>query len=146
MKSNEEEIYKQLHESQAKYTYFLLAGAASAIALAVSDTRDCHISWTMLPLGLSVLSWGVSFFAGCRNRQYFHSTLYANFNLILAEEGRHPQIPEHPQIVAAAAEGITKAAEVNSTTANKWTALQFRLLVSEGVFYLAWHITRMCIN
>lgn len=144
MESVDKELHKQLHESQAKYTYFLLAGAASGIALAISETRDSNIAWSMLPLGISVFCWALSFFAGCRNRQYFHSTLYANFNMILIEEGRHPDIPQHPQLVAAATEGIKKAAEENSTTANKWAHRQFWLLVIGGLFYVVWHIIRMC--
>jgi hypothetical protein len=114
-----EQIHKQLHESQSKYTYFLLAAAASGIAFAVQRTTGRQIDWSMLLLGLAVLSWAISFFAGCRNRQYFHSTLIANFNLILVENGEHPDFFPNTQIVAAVTEAINNAAKRNSTIGNK---------------------------
>jgi len=141
-----EQIHKQLHESQAKYTYFLLAAAASGIAFAVQRTTGRQIHWSMLLLGLAVLSWAISFFAGCRNRQYFHSTLIANFNLILVENGEHPDFSPNTQIVAAVTEAINNAAKHNSTIGNKWALRQFRLLILGAVFFIAWHITEMCIK
>jgi len=60
------EIYKQHREAQNKYAYFLLAVAASAIALSLKRTTNLKITYSMIPLALAVLSWGFSFFCGCR--------------------------------------------------------------------------------
>lgn len=143
MSEMKSQMANQLHEAQAKYTYFLLAVAASAIAFAIQKTSGCHLDWSMLPLGLAVFSWAVSFFAGCRNRAYFSSTLYANLALLDLRDGSHPESPSHPDAVAAACEGVQRAAEQNSSSANFWGHLQFRLLVAGAVLFLTWHVLEM---
>lgn len=136
-------LSQQLGDAQSKYIYFLLAISASCIALSVQRTTGHYLSWDLFPLGLAVISWGGSFFAGCRNRLYFSSTLYANLALLQVQEGNHPGVPYHPDAIAAASEGIRKAAEHNSSMANFWGKLQFRLLVLGAVFFITWHIIEM---
>ncbi len=136
-------ISQQLSEAQSKYTYFLMAVAASAIALAVQRTTGKPLNWEMIPLGLAVACWAGSFFAGCRNRAYFSSTLYANGALLQIQDGTHPDVPFHPDTVKAASQGVREAAEENSSMANFWGHLQFRLLVSGVISFLVWHIIVM---
>jgi len=136
-------LSKQLAETQSKYTYFLLAVAASAIALSVQRTTGLPLSSSVIPLGLAVACWAGSFFAGCRNRGYFSSTLYANAALLQVQDGTHPGVPRHPDAVAAAAEGVREAAEHNSSMANFWGHLQFRLLVLGAICFFVWHIIEM---
>jgi len=134
---------KQLREEQGKYTYFLLAAAASCIALAVQRTTGSVLAWSHLPLGLAVVCWAGSFWAGCYNRRYFSSTLYANVALLQLEDGSHPDQPDHPILVRAAMEGVMNAAEKSSTAANRWGQWQFRLLVSGALLFLLWHVLQM---
>jgi len=143
MSELKEQIAQQLGDAQSKYTYFLLAVAGSAIAFAVPRTTDRPLDYTLLLLGFAVLSWGGSFFAGCRNRAYFSSTLYSNLALLQLQDSTHPKSPHDPQAVAAACEGVRIAADKNSSAANFWGKLQFRLLVLGAVFFLVWHVTVM---
>lgn len=143
MSDMKEQLAKQLQEAQAKYTYFLLATAASGIALAVQRTTGQTLGWDHLLLGLAVVLWGASFFAGCRNRAYFSSTLYANVALLQLQDGSHPEAPTHPQAVGAACEGVRTAAASNSASGNTWGKWQFRLLIAGALFFLAWHIVCM---
>jgi len=136
-------LSKQLAEAQSKYTYFLLAVAASAIALVVQRTTGRTLDWNMIPLGLAVTCWAGSFFAGCRNRCYFSSTLYANAALLQVHDGTHPDVSSNPDIVASAAQGVREAAEHNSSMANFWGHLQFRLLVIGAVCFMVWHVIEM---
>ncbi len=136
-------LSKQLADAQTRYTYFLLAVAASAIALVVQRTTGRSLNLDMIPLGLAVACWAVSFFAGCRNRAYFSSTLYANAALLQVQDGTHPDVPGHPDAIAAASQGIREAADHNSSMANFWGHLQFRLLVLGALCFLVWHIMEM---
>ena len=136
-------LSKQLAEAQTKYTYFLLAIAASAIALVIQRTTGRPINWNMVPLGLAVICWAGSFFAGCRNRGYFSSTLYANIALLQFQKGTHPDTPMNPDFAAAAAQGVREAAEHNSSMANFWGHLQFRLLVLGALCFMSWHVIVM---
>ena len=138
-----ENLSKQLSDAQSKYTYFLLAIAASAIAFAIQRTTGRNLTWGMIPLGLAVICWAFSFFSGCRNRAYFSSTLYANLALLQIQNGTIPTNPLFPLEAINAAEGIKKAAKDNSSMANLWGHLQFRLLVAGAVFFLAWHVIEM---
>ncbi len=97
-------LSNKLSETQTKYTYFLFAVAASAIAFSIQRTTGETLSWCQIPLGLAVVCWAGSFFSGCRNRAYFGSTLHANIELVKIQNGTHSGIPSHPVIVAAAAE------------------------------------------
>lgn len=139
-------ISNQLTESQSKYTYFLLAAAASAIALVVKRTTGLVLSFDMLPLGLSVTCWGWSFFSGCQNRKYYNSSLYANFALVQVQNGTHDGIPDHPQYIKAASEGVKDAIEINSSKANVWGHRQFRFLILGAIFFLIWHVLGMLPN
>lgn len=84
------EVVGALHTSQDKYTYFLLAAAATAIGFTVTQTRSAVLAWSLLPLAFAVISWGLSFYLGCRRMHFYQSTLHANANLLVIESGRHP--------------------------------------------------------
>jgi len=134
------EVYRQLRIAQDKYTYFLLAAAGAAIALAINQTQDSTLTWSQLPLAAAVLCWGLSFFFGCRHLAYVSSTLYANAELIKVESGDHPDLGKHPQLMSAASEGIRQAINDNSESANSFSHWQFRFLVTGALFYIAWHV------
>ena len=140
------EVYKALREAQNKYTYFLLAAAGAAIALAVNQTQGTAMAWSQIPLAAAGLSWGLSFFFGCRHLAYVNSTLYANAELLRVERGQHPEVGAHPQMMAAASEGIRRAIETNSERANRLGHLQFRFLIAGAVLYVVWHILEMYLR
>ncbi len=61
------EMHKQHRMGQDKYTYFILAVAAAGIAFSIEKTTGQKLSWSMLPLGVAVILWAISFFFGCKN-------------------------------------------------------------------------------
>lgn len=140
------ELHRQLRTAQDKYTYFLLAAAASGIGFAIHQTNDKLLAWSMVPLALGVISWALSFFFGCRHVLYVNSTIYANYELLRVQKGLHPQAGTHPQAIAAASEGIRQAIEGNNEQATGFARLQFRLLILGALFYVAWHILEMAIR
>ena len=99
-----------------------------------------------MPLGAAVLCWGLSFFFGCRHLAYVSSTLYANAELLRVEGGQHPDVGMHPQIIAAASEGIRQATEDNSNRANRLGHMQFRFLIIGAMLYIGWHIWEMWLR
>jgi len=143
MSDLKKDFNRQLNEAQNKYTYFLLAVAASAIALAVQRTTNRSLDGSLILLGFAVLSWAASFGAGCRNRAFFMSTLYANVALQQLQDGSHPNCHSRPEIVDTACEEVRSAAHASSSSANLWGKLQFQLLVLGALFFLAWHIQEM---
>jgi len=142
---NIREVHRQLRVSQDKYTYFILAVAGAAVALAIRETHGTAITWPPSLVGLAVLSWGISFFYGCRHLEYVNSTLYANADLLKVQNGIHPQYNTSPEIALAAVEGIRDAVESNSKKAGRLARWQFRLLVIGALFYIGWHIWEMVL-
>jgi hypothetical protein len=137
------EMYKQHATGQEKYTYFLLAAAASALAFAIQKTSDMTLSWWLLPAAAAALAWGSSFFFGCKNLIWVQSAIYANYNLLSLNRGVHPEQPPYPQLAAAAVSGVEKALDSNVKSAEFHAAWQFRSLVLGGAFFLAWHVLDM---
>ncbi len=139
------EIHKQHRSGQDKYTYFLLAVTASAVAFAVQKTSGLSLSWSMLPLGFAVLLWGISFYFGCKNLIWVQTSISANHSLLQLQKGVHSEQPDHPQLLAAAISGVRSALESNVKNAQFYAVWQFRLLVGGAVLFLAWHILEMVL-
>lgn len=137
------QIYKQHRLAQEKYIYFLLAAAGGAIALSVRDTRGLALAASQAPLAGAVICWGLSFFWGCRGLAYGSATLRANLAYFKILSGNYPEVGSDPQRIQAASQGVLKAAESNSDKANDLGQKQFRMFVTGGAFYVAWHILEM---
>jgi hypothetical protein len=140
------ELHKQHREGQSKYTYFLLAVAASAVAFAVQKTSGTKLAWPMTPLGLAALSWGLSFYCGCKNLLWVQTAIYANYSLLQLKNGIHPEQPPHPHLLQAAEEGVRLAIKTNIEGAEFHGKWQFRLLILGGVLFLAWHVLDMVLR
>jgi len=137
------EIQKQVTEANAKYSYFLMAVAASAIGLCVSRTTGRHLEWTMLPLGAAVFAWGLSFFFGCLNRQRYTSTLMANHHLLqVMKNPVQTHDPEHDAKITSFRDSF-ETLKTNARWSNIWATAQFWLLVVGAVLFLLWHVLEM---
>jgi hypothetical protein len=143
MSENRIEVYRQFRASQDKYCYFLLAAAAAAIAFAVQRTEGMGLNLPMIPLGIAVLAWSLSFFAGCRHLAWHGAALYANMGLLSLQAGDHPNDPGHPELRQAAADGIRDAVEGHSSKAVSWARTQFSSLIFGAICFLCWHVLLM---
>ena len=139
----ERQIYRSLREGQTRYTYFLLAAAGAGIALAVNQTHNSPLSPLQIPLAAAVLSWGLSFFFGCKHLGYVFAALSWNITLLQVESGTHPLVGEHPQLAPEACPGIQEAMERHAIKASRWGNRQFRFLLAGGILYVAWHVLEM---
>ena len=140
---NIRQLHNQLRVSQDKYVYFILAIAASAIAFTVQVTKESTFNLTLIPLGVAVFCWALSFFCGCRQLQYVNSILYSNGEYLRIKEGIHPDVGNHPHLIQAASEGIMGAISSNQDKANSYANWQFRLVVGGGGAFICWHLLEM---
>jgi hypothetical protein len=140
------DIYLQHRQGQDKYTYFLLAAAASALAFAVQKTVGLPFSWSMAPLGGAAIAWGLSFYFGCKNVSWVLTALYANVGLLQLKSGTHPNQPAHPQELTAAVAGVRNALDHNAEKAYFYASWQFRTLIIGGVLFIAWHVLEMYLR
>ena len=140
------EFAKQLHAAQEKYDYWLMAVAASAIALAVHDTEGAALQYRQIPLGCAVFMWGISFFAGCRRQIWRHVLMRTNAGAMSIADGADSIAGTDPERIAF---GINAARSIFEEANNKvakrgyW---QFTTLILGSLFYLAWHVLNMWLR
>jgi hypothetical protein len=140
------EIQKQHRTGQDKYTYFLLAVTASAVAFAVQKTDDSKITYSLLPLGAAVLLWGLSFYFGVKHLLRVQTSIFANYNLLQLQKGVHPDQPFHPQLLEAAIQVVKSALEFNSNKLEFYGVWQFRFLIGGAILFLMWHVMEMALR
>jgi hypothetical protein len=137
------ELFRTHRAAQEKYIYFILAAAGAAIALVLNQTKDSKLEWAMLPLGLAVLCFGLSFIFGCQHLRYVESILYANYDLLRVEAGFHPMTGRHPQRIEVASAGIRDAIEGNSEKSVRYARWQFHALIGGALLFIIWHVLEM---
>jgi len=143
---NKMQLHNQLNIAQGKYTYFLLAIAASAIAFSTQVTKESVFAFSLIPLGLAVLSWGLSFYCGCQNIRYSNSNTIANIELLRVQMGEHPDVQTHPQLMQVASEGIRSAFKANTGKLCSYNNWQFRFILIGAVFFIVWRLLEMAIR
>lgn len=139
-------LFRQHRAEQSKYVYFLLAAAASGIALAVRVTSDATLHWSLSPIGGAVLCWGLSFFHGCRHLQYVQAVIRANTALLQMGRGEHPMAGPEPWKRAAATEVMKEILDREVTSAGKHYRWQFRYLVAGAVLFVTWHLLQIVLR
>lgn len=147
MSENQElEVYRQHRAGQDKYVYFMLAAAASAVAYALNRAQDRYLTLSLIPWGIALLLWGLSFYFGCMNLLYVSSTLYANIVLFTVQNGEEPSLGNIPWKVEAASEGIRAAIKTNIGRASWYGRLQFFSLISGSLAYITWQVWEMYLR
>jgi hypothetical protein len=146
MSEKQVELYRLHRTEQSKYVYFILAAAAGGIALAVRLTSDATLHWSLVPLGVAVLSWGLSFYFGCRGLDSVSVLTRANAELLQVQTGEHPKAGRHPQLQQVADEALREVMERENTAVGKNYGMQFRYLVGGAVFFIAWHVLRIVLR
>jgi hypothetical protein len=135
---------RESHENgQEKYTYFLLAAAGAAIGFAVQKTEGLLLSWWLLPVALSIVCWGVSFYFGCKNITWVQASKGANYNLLRLHNDSHPEQPSNEGELLGAVHGVKSALSENMKKAQFCYEWQFRSLVMGAVFFIGWRIAEM---
>lgn len=139
-------LHEQLTSAQGKYAYFLLAAAASAIALAVNQTAGEPLKRHQTFLGIAVLCWGLSFYFGCRYLGWMNATLRTNIILSMIQNGSFPGLPNHPQLLQQLEKEAREAGESHAEQGNRDGKRQFRFLIAGAVFYVLWHTVGMALR
>jgi hypothetical protein len=139
------EMHKQHRMGQDKYTYFILAVAAAGIAFSIEKTTGQKLSWSMLPLGIAVILWALSFFFGCKHLYWVQASMSANYSLLQLHKGVHADQPEDPQRLEAAKRGVSSALDLTMEKNEFYGQWQFRMLILGAVFFITWHIAKMVI-
>ncbi len=131
------ELYKELVMARDKYTYFLLAVAAAAVAYTTKVTTDSTLSWSMIPLGLAIICWFFSFICGCRQLHYIKKFIFAIMDYDGVKKGRINETEEKI---------INEVMESSLEKRESLDKQQLWFLIVGSVFFVAWHIIEMIIR
>jgi len=137
------DIYLQHRTAHGKYTYFLMAVAASAVAFAIQKTNGLPLAWSHAPLGLSVIAFGVSFWCGAKTQMWVMAATRANYDMLQLERGLHEEQPLPGAYTDAATEATHQAMEHNTDkalTCEKWL---HRTFITGGLAFVAWQVLQM---
>lgn len=127
-----------LHDQQSRaferYTYFLLATAAAAIAFGVQRTEDASLQWSQLPLGFAVITWAISFWCGIERLNAVETVRSANMEIIKLAL-RHQRLPELESQMQAA-----------NRRAHRFWEAQFIFIATGAILFVIWHIVEMYLR
>jgi hypothetical protein len=139
------ELFRQFYLGQNKYAYFLLAAAGASIGFAVNRSSGMSLSPWMTPLAISVLCWGLSFWAGSLHLRHMMSTTANSYCLLQVESGEHRALPQGSTEWERelAARGIWNAMKSNEEHSMRYARWQFNLLITGAAFFVAWHVVTL---
>ena len=140
------EIKKQFRQQQEKYVYYIIALCVAAIAFSITETRDSALKYSQIPLGIAVLSWGLSIYFGLKFIQTILSALHSNNSYLDVIKGIHPIVGNHPQKIEYASNILKETMEERGKTAGKLYDWQNIFFFIGFISFIVWHILEMYLN
>lgn len=140
----ETKLGTEFKASQQKYTYFLLAGAASAIGFAMTQSKVEPLNYTHAPLGVAVGLWAISFVSGLRFLENAITLTHHNWNILaFKRELLRTEEINKPEIMAGFMKVADKSIGKIQSRMIHYGELQSWCLLLGGLAYIAWHVSRM---
>jgi hypothetical protein len=140
------EIRKQFRQQQEKYAYYIIALCVAAVAFSISITRDASLKFSQIPLGIAVLTWGLSIYFGLKFIQTIISALRSNNSYLDVIKGIHPVVGDHPQKIEYAANLLKETMEEKGKKAGKFYDWQNTFFIIGFISFIAWHILEMYLK
>jgi hypothetical protein len=140
------EIKRQFRQQQEKYAYYIIALCVAAIAFSITITRDASLKFSQIPLGLAVLTWGLSIYFGLKFIQTIISALHSNNSYLDVIKGTHPIVGNHPQKIEYASNILKETMEEKGKTAGKFYDRQNTFFFMGFISFIVWHILEMYLN
>ena len=135
------DLRKSQNESLEKYAYFLLAAAGAAIGYSLSKTDNKFLGWNLMPLGMAVLSWGLSFYFGCK---YILCKQKANaINIQAGNRILGTVSPIERNKIIQEADALFYATMTDLTKNGK---RQFTCLIGGVIFFVLWYVIELYIK
>ena len=138
------ELAKEFKAAQEKYIYFLLAAALSAIGYAITQLKIEPLSYSHIPLGVSILLWSISFFSGTKFIENLTGMLFQNHNyLAFKRELKLPSLGGTPELLKEFEAVFNKTVTIHQKRISFYGVLQSQTLLLGAVSYISWHVLKM---
>lgn len=136
MEEEQKELWRLYKLQQEKYVYYIIALSVTAIGFSIYNTTGVNLKLIQIPLGISILCWGLSIYCGLTFLNYIISSLYTN--LIYLEFTKNHNVGIE-KVKADFNDTMSKSSEKTSKLL-KW---QVNLFYSGIVLFIIWHILEM---
>lgn len=130
-------------EMRQKYIYFILTATGACIGFAVTQSRDIYFALTVIPLGLALVAWALSFFCGCRSLYWKPAALMQNIETIKIQAGVSEFAGSHLEQQRIAYGVFLKGYENAIRKFSTYMRLQFALFIAGSALFLLWHVLEM---
>lgn len=140
------ELYKIHVQKQENYVYYLIAISVASIGFVVVQTHEKEFEFNMIPLGFSVISWGLSIFIGLRYLKIVMSLIFKNIQQHRVFEGANEFTGSHPVLIKAGGKILGEMIETDNEQLVKLFIWQSRLFYSGIICYMVWHLYGMFDN
>jgi hypothetical protein len=137
------EMRVQFRQQQEKFVYYLIALSVTSIGFSVYKTIGLELKFIQIPLGIAVLSWGLSIFCGLTFLKYLMSTLYSNIEYFNILQGNNEEVGNNPKLIHAASKGVHMAMSSNSKRAGYFFNWQHYLFYLGIISFIIWHLLEM---
>jgi hypothetical protein len=139
------ELQKQHKSSSDKFIYFLFAAAGSAIGFAMTQTKTEPLTLLHIPLGIAVLCWIISFYAGIKCIEYTNGVTSLNFIYLQSTRqlSQHTPSKQGLEFASEMKSDFEKIAGTKGKEICLYSSLQKNCLLTGAIFYIISHITNM---
>mgnify|MGYP001396360630 CR=1 FL=1 len=139
----QQQIIKEHKERQEKFVYYLIALAVSCIGFAVYNTLDVKMKLIQIPLGLAVLSWGMSVFCGIKFLKLALALLYENSRYFDIKNGQDSEIGNDPKTIKYTLSIMKPLLEKNAKGTSFYFDWQIWFFYTGIVFFIFWRVIEM---
>jgi len=128
---------------QVRFVYFLLAGAAAAIGFGLTQAQGQALSIFHVPLGLALVSWGMSFWFGCRFARSSDVMIGLNLAMVRLKTGADPLVLRDPEQAAERLAYIDVEFDKRQRQGTYEARWQYRLLLAGALLFGGWRFLEM---
>jgi hypothetical protein len=141
----QKEIRNQFRQQQEKYVYYIIAMSVAAIAFSISSTNGIPLKYTQIPLGIAVVSWGISIYCGLTFLRYGMSILFANNAYFDIINGTSALVGKDPITIELASKALKEVVEKNMKTGSKYFYHEETFFYIGVVSFIIWHVLEMYV-
>ena len=134
------EFFTEFNSSQNQYVYFIIGLDAAAIAYAIGKTDQRIFEWPLLPLGLAIIAWGISLYAGIQFQQLKKGGIMLEINALDMQEDISDKVKQEAKL-----EELMKEAKVNQGKMYKFYNLLNYLFFSGVLLFIGFSVWDMVI-
>lgn len=137
------ELHKEFREKQEKYAYYLVALCVASIGFSITQTTGQPLKWIQIPLGISVLSWGISIFCGLRYIGMIVFSIKRNLIYLDIVQGKDEITGTNPHKIKIGVDVYREGSEKLNKKSILLYNWQERLFFSGILLFIVWRVTEM---